>query len=54
MFNKLLEKSREITPEGMKRVRQNGNSTVLWMYLLVKVKYDAVKIVICCKYGTGT
>ena len=38
----LLEKSREIAPEGMKRLSQSGN-TQLWMYLVVKVKSDAVK-----------
>ena len=39
----LLEKSREIDPEGMKRLSQSGNSAQLWMCLVVKVKSDAVK-----------
>ena len=38
----LLAKSREITPEGMKRLSQSGN-TQLRMYLVVKVKSDAIK-----------
>ena len=39
----LLEKSREIAPEGMKRLSQKGNNAPLWMSLVVKVKSDAVK-----------
>ena len=39
----LLEKSREIAPEGMKRLSQKGNNAPLWMSLMVKVKSDAVK-----------
>ena len=41
--NKLLEKSREIAPEGMKRLSQSRNNAQLWMCLMVKVKSDAVK-----------
>ena len=41
--NMLLEKSREIAPEGMKMLNQRGNNTQLWMSLVVKVKSDAVK-----------
>ena len=41
--NMLLEKRKEITPETMKRWSQSRNNTQLWMYLLVKVKSDAVK-----------
>ena len=43
MPNKLLEKSREIAPEGMKRMKQSRNNAHLWMSLVVKVKSDAVK-----------
>ena len=39
----LLEKSKDIAPEGMKRLSQSGNNTQLWMCLVVKVKSDAVK-----------
>ena len=39
----LQDKSREIAPEGMKRLSQNGNNAQLWMYLVVKVKSNAVK-----------
>ena len=38
----LLEKSREIAPEGMKGLTQSGNNQ-LWMCLEVKVLSDAVK-----------
>ena len=41
--NMLLEKSREIVPEGMKRLSQSENNTQLWMHLVVEVKSDAVK-----------
>ena len=54
VLNKLLGKSREIAPEVMKRLSQNGNSILLWMCLLVKVKSDVVKIAISYKYCTGT
>ena len=39
----LQEKSREIAPEGMKRLSQSRNNTQLWMCLVVEVKFDAVK-----------
>ena len=39
----LLDKSREIAPEGMKRLSQSGNNAQLWMCLVMKVKSDAVK-----------
>ena len=39
----LLENSGEISPEGMKRLNQSGNSVQLWMWLVVKVKSDTVK-----------
>ena len=39
----LLEKSREIAPEGMKRLSQSENNTQLWMCLVMKVKSDVVK-----------
>jgi len=38
----LLEKSREISREGMKRLSQSRNNTQSWMCLVVKVKYYAV------------
>ena len=39
----LLEKSGEIAPDGMKRLSQNGNNVQLWVCLVAKVKFDAVK-----------
>ena len=39
----LLEKSREIALEGMKRQNQIANDTQLWMCLVVKVKSNTVK-----------
>ena len=39
----LQDKSREIAPEGMKRLNQSGNNAQLWMCLVVKAKYNAVK-----------
>ena len=36
--NMLLEKSREIAPEGMKRLSQTRNEAQLWICLVVKVK----------------
>ena len=33
----------KIDPERMKQLSQSGNDTPLWMYLVVKVKLDAVK-----------
>ena len=43
VFNMPLEKTGEIAPERMKRLSQSRNDTQLWMYLVVKVKYNAVK-----------
>ena len=43
MSNILLEKSEEIAPERMKRLSQSGNNAQLWMYLVVKVKSNAIK-----------
>ena len=39
----LLEKSREITPERVKRWSQSENTAQLWMLLVMEVKSDAVK-----------
>ena len=39
----LLENSREITPETMKRWSQSKNSVQLRMSLVMEVKSDAVK-----------
>ena len=39
----ILEKSREITPERMKRQSQSKNNAQLWMGLVMGVKSDAVK-----------
>ena len=39
----LLAKGREIAPERMKRLSQNGNDAQFWMCLVVKAKSDAVK-----------
>ena len=39
----LLESSREITPERMKRQNESRNNTELWMWLVMEVKSDAVK-----------
>ena len=46
----LLEKSREIASEGMKKLTQSRNNTQLWMCLVVKSKVQ------CCKeqYCMGT
>ena len=41
--NMLLEKSREVTPERMKWLSQSKNSAQLWMWLVMEIKYDAVK-----------
>ena len=41
--NMLLDKSREIAPGGKKRLSQNRNIAQLWMYLVVKVKFNSVK-----------
>ena len=39
----LLDISGEITPERRKRWSQNKNNTQLWMWLVMKVKSDAIK-----------
>ena len=39
----LLEKSREIAPEGMKRLSQSRNDAQFWMCLVEKGKSRAVK-----------
>ena len=39
----LLEKSREIAPEGMKNLSQSENNSQLWMCLVVEVKSGAIK-----------
>ena len=43
MPNKLLEISREITPERMKRQSQSKNNTQLWMCQVIEVNSDAIK-----------
>ena len=43
MPNMLLEKSGEIAPGIMKRLRQSINSAQLWMWLVMEVKSDAVE-----------
>ena len=43
MPNMLLEKSKKIAPEGMKRLSQSENNAPLWMCLVVKGKSSAVK-----------
>ena len=48
---KLLGKSRQMAPEKMKRLGQSGNDAQLWMCLVVKVKYDAIKCNIAQKHG---
>ena len=46
MSNMLLEKSREIAPEGMKRLSQSGNNTQLWMQLVMEEKSEAVRNIV--------
>ena len=41
--NMLLEKSGEITPEGMKTRSQSKKNTQLWMWLVMEVKSNAIK-----------
>ena len=43
MSNMILWKSREIAPEIMKRLFQSGNDAQLWMCVVVRVKFSAVK-----------
>ena len=40
--NMLLENSGEITPEAMKRWSQIKNNTLLWMWLVMEVKSNAI------------
>ena len=44
-------KNREIAPYRMKRLGQSRNDTQLWMCLVVKVKFDAVKSNIALEPG---
>ena len=39
----LLEKSKGIAPEGMKRLSKSENNVRLWMCLVVEVKFGAIK-----------
>ena len=41
--NMLLENSGEIVQEGMKRLSQSGNNFQLWMFLVAKVKFNAIQ-----------
>ena len=43
VHNMLLEKSAEIAPERMNRHSQSKNNAQLVMWLMMKVKSDAVK-----------
>ena len=43
MPDMLLEKSKEIAPEGMKRLSQSKNNAQMWMLLVMKVQSDDVK-----------
>ena len=47
----LLEESGEISPGRMKRLNQREKDTQLWMYLMIKVKSDALKNNIAYKSG---
>ena len=40
--NMILEISRELTPERMKRQSQSKNNTQLWMGLMIEAKPDAI------------
>ena len=42
----LLENSKEITPERMKRWSQSKNNTQLWMGLVTKAKFNAVRAIL--------
>ena len=44
--NMLLEKNGEITTERMNRLSQSRNTTQLWMSLVVKAKFNAVKTIL--------
>ena len=39
----LVEKNREIAPEGIKRLGQRGNDAQFWMCLVMETKSDTVK-----------
>ena len=39
----VLEKSREIAPERIKRLSQSENNAQLWLLLVMEVKSDDVK-----------
>ena len=41
--NMLLEKNREIAPEGMRKLNQSGNNAQLWMCLVVRKKFNAMQ-----------
>ena len=43
MYNMLLEKRGEIALDRMKRLSQSRNDAQLWMCLVVKIKFNAVK-----------
>ena len=43
VFHTQLEKSREIAPEGMKRLSQSRSSAHFWMCLVMKAQSDGVK-----------
>ena len=49
--NMLLEKSKEIAPEGMKRLSQSGNNPQLRTYLVVKGTSNSVKNNIAQEHG---
>ena len=38
-----IGEDRKIAPERMKRLSQSGNDTQVWLYLVVKAKFNAVK-----------
>ena len=43
----LLEESREIAPKGVKRLSQSKNNAQLWISLVVEVKSEALKNILC-------
>ena len=45
MPNMLLEISGEITPERMKRCSQSNSNTQLWMWLVMEVKFNAIRTI---------
>ena len=42
--------TREVAPEGMKKLSQSGNNAQVWIYLVMKVKVQCYKE----QYCTGT